>query len=134
MDEPSSLHPLGIETLVAEEKEEILHTRRQKLNPQLNRGVPRSIEGVLVAAAVNALNGWLPRGADTFNHKPLFSSKYRRDVEVLLKVIMIRNTEEKFLECNALEKTYDELVGQFILSMSHLTNQEPDLEDSSARL
>jgi len=97
-----------VETFVAEEKEEILHTRRRKPNPRLSR-VPKGIEGELVVAgwpnwlvgaAGNALNGWLPKSVDTYNHTPLFSSKYRRDVEVLLKVTMIRNTEEKFLECN----------------------------------
>ncbi|KAH0742842.1 hypothetical protein KY290_030835 [Solanum tuberosum] len=65
-----------VETFVAEEKEEILHTRRWKLNPRLSRGVPKGIEGELVvagwpiwlvAAAGNALNGWLPRSVDTFN-------------------------------------------------------------------
>ncbi|KAH0652397.1 hypothetical protein KY289_030075 [Solanum tuberosum] len=65
-----------VETFVAEEKEEILHTRRWKLNPRLSRGVTKGIEGELVvagwpiwlvAAAGNALNGWLPRSADTFN-------------------------------------------------------------------
>ncbi|KAK4713172.1 hypothetical protein R3W88_019079 [Solanum pinnatisectum] len=65
-----------VETFVAEEKEEILHTRRWKLNPRLSRGVPKGIDGELVvagwpiwlvAAAGNALNGWLPRSVDTFN-------------------------------------------------------------------
>ncbi|KAK4713177.1 hypothetical protein R3W88_019084 [Solanum pinnatisectum] len=64
-----------VETFVAEKKEEILHTRRRKPNPRLSRGVPKGIEGELVvvgwpnwlvAVAGDALNGWLPRRADTF--------------------------------------------------------------------
>ncbi|MCD7448518.1 Cyclin-dependent kinase 12 [Datura stramonium] len=60
---------------MAEKKEEILHTRRWKPNQGLSGGVPKGIEGELVVAgwpnwlvavAGDALNGWLPRRADTF--------------------------------------------------------------------
>ncbi|XP_055822598.1 probable serine/threonine-protein kinase At1g54610 [Solanum dulcamara] len=72
----STIRDQSVEVAVSSEKEEILHTRRRKPNPRLSRGVPKGIEGELVVAgwpnwlvavAGDALNGWLPRKADTFN-------------------------------------------------------------------
>ncbi|KAJ8562374.1 hypothetical protein K7X08_011665 [Anisodus acutangulus] len=60
---------------MADQKEEILSTRRKRLNPRLSRGVPKGIESEqvaagwpnwLVAVAGESLNGWLPRRPDTF--------------------------------------------------------------------
>ncbi|XP_006361660.1 probable serine/threonine-protein kinase At1g54610 [Solanum tuberosum] len=93
-----------VETFVAEEKEEILHTRRQKPNPRLSRGVPKGIEGELVVAgwpnwlvsvAGDALNGWLPRRADTFEKidkigQGTYSNVYKGRDRLLNKVVALK--------------------------------------------
>ncbi|KAH0652404.1 hypothetical protein KY289_030082 [Solanum tuberosum] len=92
-----------VETFVAEEKEEILHTRRRKPNPRLSR-VPKGIEGELVVAgwpnwlvsvAGDALNGWLPRRADTFEKidkigQGTYSNVYKARDRLLNKVVALK--------------------------------------------
>ncbi|WMV36841.1 hypothetical protein MTR67_030226 [Solanum verrucosum] len=93
-----------VEICVAEEKEEILHTRRWKLNPRLSRGVPKGIEGELVVAgwpnwlvsvAGDTLNGWLPRRADTFEKldkigQGTYSNVYKGRDLLLNKVVALK--------------------------------------------
>ncbi|MCD9558446.1 Cyclin-dependent kinase 12 [Datura stramonium] len=94
----------GVETLMAEKKEEILHTRRWKPNPRLSGGVPKGIEGELVVAgwpnwlvavAGDALNGWLPRRADTFEKidkigEGTYSNVYKARDCLLNKVVALK--------------------------------------------
>ncbi|KAH0742839.1 hypothetical protein KY290_030832 [Solanum tuberosum] len=91
----------GVETFTAEE---IFHARRRKPNPRLSRGVPKGIKcelvsagwpNWLVAAAGNALNGWLPRRADTFEFVDLigqgaYSNAYKARDTVLNKVVALK--------------------------------------------
>ncbi|KAM3301071.1 hypothetical protein P3S67_015571 [Capsicum chacoense] len=59
----------------SEEKDEILHARRRKSNPRLNRREQRGTEVEVVAAGCpnwlvavsgKTINGWLPKRADNF--------------------------------------------------------------------
>ncbi|KAK6783910.1 hypothetical protein RDI58_017364 [Solanum bulbocastanum] len=87
--------------------EEIFHTKRWKPNPRLIRGVSKGIEVELVAAgwpywlvaaAGNALNGWLPRRADTFEFldrigQGAYSNAYIARYTVLNKVVALKKNE-----------------------------------------
>ncbi|KAH0649965.1 hypothetical protein KY284_029877 [Solanum tuberosum] len=92
---------MELETFTAEE---IFHARRRKPNPRLSRGVPKGIKcelvaagwpNWLVAAAGNALNGWLPRRADTFEFVDLigqgaYSNAYKARDTVFNKVVALK--------------------------------------------
>ncbi|XP_055824418.1 probable serine/threonine-protein kinase At1g54610 [Solanum dulcamara] len=94
----------GVETVMAEEKEEILHIRRRKPNPRLGRGVPKGIEGELVSAgwpnwlvavASEALIGWIPRTPDTFVKmdkigQGTYSNVYKAHDCILNKVVALK--------------------------------------------
>ncbi|KAK4370040.1 hypothetical protein RND71_009515 [Anisodus tanguticus] len=87
-----------------EEKEEILSIRTQQPNPRLGRGVPKGIEGELVVAgwpnwlvavAGEALNGLLPRRADTFEKidkigQGTYSNVYKARDCLLNKVVALK--------------------------------------------
>uniref|UniRef100_M1CSV7 Serine/threonine-protein kinase cdk9 n=1 Tax=Solanum tuberosum TaxID=4113 RepID=M1CSV7_SOLTU len=100
-DEGTKASDVGVETFTAEE---IFHARRRKPNTRLSRGVPKGIKGDLVAAgwpnwlvaaAGNALNGWLPRRADAFEFVDLigqgaYSNAYKARDTVLNKVVALK--------------------------------------------
>ncbi|KAJ8562375.1 hypothetical protein K7X08_011666 [Anisodus acutangulus] len=82
-----------------EEKEEILSIRTQQPNPRLGRGVPKGIEGEwpnwLAAVAGEALNGLLPRRADTFEKidkigQGTYSNVYKARDCLLNKVVALK--------------------------------------------
>ncbi|KAF3635643.1 putative serine/threonine-protein kinase [Capsicum annuum] len=89
---------------MAKEKEENVSTRKKRLNTRLSRGVPKGIESELVAvewpnwlvaAAGDALNGWLPRRVDTFEKlgkigQGTYSNLYKTRDTVLNKVAALK--------------------------------------------
>ncbi|XP_059290316.1 probable serine/threonine-protein kinase At1g54610 [Lycium ferocissimum] len=97
---------------------------KNRLTPRLSRGVPKGIEGELVAAgwpswlvavAGEALNGWIPRRADTFEKtdkigQRTYSNVYKARNCLLNKVVALKKVRVDNLDPKSVKFMAREII------------------------